>query len=172
MQITSRHGVRFELGVSSDSSPFILKVSTCWEPTLSRKWPSSLQPSRAIYLQVVLFHPDKRLVFLTWCFCKKPTTAEHTLITPCFSPIHPGLVAKCLQLYSLACAFSCLSINETWDLIRHTVLPPFFESLALQSLLSLADPVDWPNNWVKHPLDNMPESVMGSLVTRTLGKKC
>jgi hypothetical protein len=36
----------------------------CWELTLSRKWLSSLQTSQAIYLQVVLFHPDERLVFL------------------------------------------------------------------------------------------------------------
>jgi hypothetical protein len=55
---------------------------------------------------VVLFHPDERLVFLAWCFCKKPTTAEHTLITSCFSPLHPGLVVKCLLLHFPACAYT------------------------------------------------------------------
>jgi hypothetical protein len=76
-----------------------------WELTLSRKQLSSLQPSMAIYLQVVLFHPDERLVFLPWCFCKKPTTAKHILIKSCFSPVHPGLVVKCLQLHFLVGAY-------------------------------------------------------------------
>ena len=84
----------------------------CWELTLSRKQISSLQPSQAIYLQVVLFHPDKRLVFLTLCFCKKPTTAEHTLITSCFSPIHPGPVVKCLQLHSPAGAYISIVVFQ------------------------------------------------------------
>jgi hypothetical protein len=39
-------------------------LRNCCEPTLSRKRLSSLQPSQAIYSQVVLFHPDERLVFL------------------------------------------------------------------------------------------------------------
>jgi hypothetical protein len=54
---------------------------------------------------VVLFHADEKLVFLAWCFCKKPTTDKHTLLTSCFSPIHPGPVVKCLQLHSPACAY-------------------------------------------------------------------
>jgi hypothetical protein len=93
-------------------------LTICWEQTPSRKQLSSLPPSWAIYLQVVLFHPDERLVFLAWCFCKEPTTAEHTLTTSCFSSTHSGVVVKCLQLHSPACAYthSCLSINETWDL--------------------------------------------------------
>jgi hypothetical protein len=112
---------------------------SCWEPTLSRKWLSSLQPSQAIYLQVVLFHPDERLVFLAWCFYKKPTTAEHTLITSCFYPIHPGLVLKCLQLCSPAFAYiPIVAFHETrlatWSLIRQSL---FFKSLAPQSPPSL-----------------------------------
>jgi hypothetical protein len=87
-------------------------VSYCWEPTLSRKWLSSLQLSRAVYLQVELSHPDKRLFFLAWCFCKKPTTAEHTLITSCFSPIHPGPVVKCLQLHSPAGAYISIVVFQ------------------------------------------------------------
>jgi hypothetical protein len=51
------------------------------------------------------FPPYKRLVFLAWCFWKKPTMAEHTLITSCFSPIHPSPVVKCLELHSPVCAY-------------------------------------------------------------------
>jgi hypothetical protein len=57
---------------------------------------------RLFTYRLVLFHPDERLVFLAWCFCKQPTTAEHTLVTTRFSPAHPGLVVTGLQLYSPA----------------------------------------------------------------------
>ena len=54
------------LGAGNRVSPV-----SCWEPTLSRKRLSALQPFLATYLRVVLFHPDERLAFPSMMFLQE-----------------------------------------------------------------------------------------------------